>query len=148
MAESFEANPKLATFKLRQVVQWHDGYPFTANDVLFTYDLYYYSEAALFGRIDPVLWQVRGVVVALAVPLIGLGIVRTREQPIQLNISRRLVFHTGILVAAGFYLLLMSAAGFYIRNFAGEWGSLLRVLFWITSLILLAVLAFCSFQLE
>jgi len=122
--------------------KWHLKFLGLGLGVLFTYDLYYYSEAALFARIDPVLWQVRGVVVALAVPLIALGIVRTREQPIQLNISRKLVFHTGILVAAGFYLLLMSAAGYYIRNFAGEWGSLLRVLFWITSLILLAVLAF------
>ncbi|HZR47572.1 MAG TPA: peptide-binding protein [Candidatus Manganitrophaceae bacterium] len=39
LAESFEVSPDCmaATFHLRKNVQWHDGAPFTADDVLFTY---------------------------------------------------------------------------------------------------------------
>jgi peptide/nickel transport system substrate-binding protein len=39
LAESFDVSPDCmaATFHLRKEVQWHDGAPFTADDVLFTY---------------------------------------------------------------------------------------------------------------
>jgi peptide/nickel transport system substrate-binding protein len=36
LAESWEFSDSTITFKLRQGVTWHDGAPFTANDVLFT----------------------------------------------------------------------------------------------------------------
>lgn len=109
--------------------------------VLFTYDLYLYSDATLFARVDESLWQARGFVIAFATPLIALGVLRTRREPIQLNVSRRLVLHSGVLTVAGTYLLLMSAAGFYIRNIAGEWGGLLRVMFFTIALSLLVVVA-------
>ncbi|HLT19767.1 MAG TPA: ABC transporter substrate-binding protein [Thermomicrobiales bacterium] len=40
LAESWEPNEDFTewTFQLRQDVQWHDGEPFTADDVVFTYD--------------------------------------------------------------------------------------------------------------
>jgi peptide/nickel transport system substrate-binding protein len=40
LAESWEFTPNCLglTFKLRQGVRWHDGKPFTADDVVFTYD--------------------------------------------------------------------------------------------------------------
>jgi peptide/nickel transport system substrate-binding protein len=42
LAESWEVSPDnlTITFHLRQGVKWHDGAPFTAEDVLFTYQLY------------------------------------------------------------------------------------------------------------
>ncbi len=42
LAESWEVSEDnlTITFKLRQDVKWHDGEPFTADDVLFTYQLY------------------------------------------------------------------------------------------------------------
>ncbi len=42
LAESWEvsADNLTITFKLRQDVNWHDGTPFTAEDVLFNYQLY------------------------------------------------------------------------------------------------------------
>ncbi len=41
LAEEFEISPDASefTFKLRQGVTWHDGEPFTARDVIFTYRL-------------------------------------------------------------------------------------------------------------
>lgn len=40
LAEKWEnsADNKLTTFRLRKGVKWHDGKPFTADDVLFTYE--------------------------------------------------------------------------------------------------------------
>jgi peptide/nickel transport system substrate-binding protein len=41
LAESWEVskNGLVITFRLRKGVKWHDGYPFTAEDVLFTYQV-------------------------------------------------------------------------------------------------------------
>lgn len=40
LAESYRfISPTEIEFKLRHAVQWHDGKPFTAGDVVFTYDL-------------------------------------------------------------------------------------------------------------
>jgi len=40
LAESYRfVTPTLIEFKLRRGVKWHDGKPFTASDVVFTYDL-------------------------------------------------------------------------------------------------------------
>lgn len=41
LAESFEASPdcRVITFHLRKGVRWHDGRPFTAEDVRFTYEV-------------------------------------------------------------------------------------------------------------
>ncbi|RME62799.1 MAG: PEP-CTERM system histidine kinase PrsK, partial [Alphaproteobacteria bacterium] len=46
------------------------------------------------------------------------------------------------LLATGAYLLLMAAAGYYLREFGGDWGTLLQVGFLAAALILLLVLAF------
>src|SRR5262249_18111587 len=45
LAESWsvEADPKTWTFKLRQGVQWSDGKPFTADDVIFTWNEIMYN---------------------------------------------------------------------------------------------------------
>ena len=41
LAESWQVSPDglTITFKLRQGVKWHDGAPFTAQDVLFSYQV-------------------------------------------------------------------------------------------------------------
>jgi len=121
---------------------WHLKYLILGLALLFSYDVYLYSNALLFDRIQGDLWQIRGLVVVISVPLVALGVFRTRQSPIQLNISRRLVFHTSVLVAAGVYFLLMAAAGFYIRNSSGEWGGMLQVAFWIISISLLLILVY------
>lgn len=48
LAESFEISPDASefTFNLRQDVTWHDGAPFTARDVIFTYRLAMIEEVA------------------------------------------------------------------------------------------------------
>lgn len=50
LAESWETSPdnKVTTFHLRKGVAWHDGKPFTADDVLFTY------QAAMDPDVDAV----------------------------------------------------------------------------------------------
>lgn len=97
--------------------------------LMFAYDFYLYSDALLFRHIDPQLWDARGAVDALAVPLIAVSAARNPQWSLDVFVSRGVVYHGATLVGAGGYLLVMAAAGYYIRAFGGEWGPLLRTVF-------------------
>ena len=89
---------------------------------MYIYDFYMYSDGLLYQRIDPVFWQARGFVYALTVPLIGVSISRDPFWSPEIFISRRVVFHTTTLLASGIYLMIMGVAGYYVRDFGGNWG--------------------------
>lgn len=108
---------------------------------MFAYDLYLYSEGMLFRHLAPEVWAARGVVNALLAPLIWLSFSRL-TQFLPVAISHRMVFHTVALVGTGIYLLLMAAAGYYIRIIGGDWGLLLQYVFLFGSGVLLLVVVF------
>lgn len=109
---------------------------------MFAYDFYLYADALLFQRIDGALWQARGFVNTLVVPLIGLAVARDPRWSLDIFVSRRIVFHTASLLGAGIYLLAMGAGGFYVRNYDGTWGGVAQVIFLFGAMLLLAVLLF------
>ena len=60
---------------------------------IFVFDIYFYSEAVLFGRFDPDAGHVRGVVHALALPLIFVASRRRGDWLGRLQVSRRAAFY-------------------------------------------------------
>ena len=112
--------------------------------LVFAYDFYLYADALLFNRIDVVLMSARGVVNALAVPMIAISAARNRQWDIKIFVSRRVVFHAVVLIAAGVYLILMSAAGYYIQAIGGEWGRALTTTFFSAAILLLLTLIFST----
>src|SRR5690606_34347586 len=115
-----------------------------AIGALFVYDFFMYSDALLFNQVSKPLWDARGAVNALVAPLIGLTLINSRRQPIEVQISRQFVFHTSALLVAGLYLLLMSVGGYYIKFFGGDWSAGLRVLFFFGALVFFLALASSS----
>jgi putative PEP-CTERM system histidine kinase len=109
---------------------------------MFAYDFYMYADGLLFHRVHPALEYARGGVAALAVPLIAISANRLPHWSVQVFISRHVVFHSATLVGAGIYLLVMAAAGYYIRAFGGDWGPALQALFLFGAVVVLAVLLF------
>jgi len=109
---------------------------------MLVYDFYLYSDAMLFKRIDAVIWDARGIVNMLVVPLIAISAARNTDWSLEISVSRRIVFHSTTLVGAGIYLLGMAAAGYYIRFFGGQWGTVFQVTFLFGALILLLVVLF------
>src|SRR5262249_56731117 len=99
-----------------------------------------FADATFFGRPDPTLYAVRGFVSAMMVPLIVLGVVRSRTWPVSIHLSRRVVFPSFALVGSGLYLLAMGALGFYLRRLEGEWGPTLQIVFLISAAPILAVI--------
>ena len=93
----------------------------------FVFDLYMYSDALLFGRLDANIWAARGFAQALIIPFIALATARNREWTIDIAFSRGLVFHSTAFLASGIYLLIVAAAGYYVRYFGGSWGKTFQV---------------------
>lgn len=109
---------------------------------MFAYDFYLYSDALLFQRIDPALWEARGFINATAVPVIGIALTRNPQWSPSIFISRRMVFHTSALLGSGIYLLAMGAGGYYVRDYGGTWGAVAQTIFLFGAGLLLLILLF------
>lgn len=109
--------------------------------VIFVFDIYLYSRAALFGRPDDEALGMRAAIHALATPLLFVAFRRRRNWALKLEVSRTAVFRSAALILAGTYLLLVAAIGYYIRYFGGEWGAALQLVSLCAALIGLATLA-------
>jgi len=107
---------------------------------IFAYDFFYHADAVLFKGMKAVLFEARGFVNALAVPLIAVAVTRSQSWSIPLHVSRNIAFHTAALMACGMYLLLMAGAGYYVQIFGGDWGATLQITFFASAILLLFVL--------
>lgn len=109
---------------------------------IFVFDFYLYSDALLFNRVDPALQDTRGVINALAAPLLAVAAVRNRDWRVNIHVSRKVVFHTATIVGSGIYLLAMAAAGYYFREIGGSWGPVIQIAFLSAAVILMLVALF------
>jgi putative PEP-CTERM system histidine kinase len=107
---------------------------------IFVYDFYMYANGILFNRLDGAIWSARGVVVAMVVPLIAMSASRNPQWSLHVFVSRHVVFHTAALLGTGIYLLVMAAAGYYIKSYGGAWGSVAQVAFLCGAILLLGLL--------
>lgn len=107
---------------------------------IFAFDLYLYSDAVLFGSLDPVIWSAQGAVSACATPLLAIATARSRRWTLNLAVSHRLVFHSTILLAAAGYVLGVAALGYLVRLVGGGWGPALQVILFAAALMVLGAL--------
>jgi putative PEP-CTERM system histidine kinase len=109
---------------------------------VFAYDLFFYSDGLLMRRLSEPVWEARGLVNALIVPLIAVSAARNPNWSVELHVSRHVVFHSATLSGAGLYLMAMAAAGYYIRLFGGAWSAVLQIAFLFSAIVLLLLLLF------
>jgi putative PEP-CTERM system histidine kinase len=110
--------------------------------VIFAYDFYLYANALLFQNLDATLWEARGFVNAMAVPVLAVAIARDPRLSLDIFVSRRMVFHTSALLGTGLYLLAIGMGGYYIRRYGGEWSNVVQVIFLFGAAFVLLVLLF------
>lgn len=127
--------------------RWRFKFAWLGLGAMFGFDLFLYSEAALFGNLNPSVWAARGVVCAVAIGLIATSLSRVGRHFETMNLSRRFLFQSTALLTAGGYLLFVSAAGYYIQHFGGNWAGALAAAFIACALLLLVgVLASGQFR--
>ncbi len=122
--------------------RWSIKFLCMAVGAMFAYDFFLYSEAMLFRHINMDLWMARGIVNAMVAPLVMVSAARNPQWSLKVHMSRHVVFHTASLFGAGIYLLVMAAAGYYIRIFGGTWGSVLQIAFLFGASIVLLTIFF------
>lgn len=106
---------------------------------VFGFDLYFHSTTLLFNQVDFDTFTVRGLANALVLPLIILTIYRTRARKLRVAVSQSAAFQTTSLAVAGTYLLIASAAGYYVRYLGGSWGGALQIAVLFTALLLMLI---------
>ncbi|MDD5276815.1 MAG: PEP-CTERM system histidine kinase PrsK [Methylovulum sp.] len=108
---------------------------------IFAVDIIVYSKSLLFVQIDSVLWNSRGVLNALITPLLAIALHRLQTNTAGFTVSRTFAFHSTVLLSASAYLILMSMAGFYIRDYGGNWGKVAQIVFIFSAGLLLLALS-------
>jgi putative PEP-CTERM system histidine kinase len=119
--------------------RWRIKFLCFALGALFVYEFYLYSEGVLFHRLREDLWTARGAVAALSTPLIAVSAARNPEWSVDIFVSRQAVFHSAALLGSGAYLLLMATAGYYIKFYGGEWGTVAQIVFLFGAFMVLAL---------
>ncbi|MEN8178076.1 MAG: XrtA/PEP-CTERM system histidine kinase PrsK [Pseudomonadota bacterium] len=122
--------------------RWAVKYLYFGIASLFLYDFLLYTDALLFRQVDGELWQARGFVSSILVPLVAIAAARNPHWSIMVFVSRRVVFHATALVGTGAYLLVMSGVGYYIRMYGGSWGKASQMIFLFAALIFLVAVLF------
>ena len=107
----------------------------------FLFDLYLFSQAVLFNRVDGDALSIRGAVHTLIAPLLLLSIARRSDWISRIRLSPKAAFHSATLLIAGIYLIFISSVGYYVRYFGGEWGRALQLGLVFLALIILMILA-------
>ncbi|SFK37263.1 putative PEP-CTERM system histidine kinase [Nitrosomonas aestuarii] len=109
---------------------------------IFIYDFYLFSDALLFRSVNFDIWTARGIINALAVPLIAVSAARNPKWTVGIAVSRQMIFYTAALFGTAIYLLIMAGAGYYLRFSGGKWGIVLQMSFLFGAIILLVGILF------
>lgn len=120
--------------------RWAIKYLCIGAGAVFAYDLYVYSDALLFESPNMTLWNARGIVNAMVVPMIAITVARMPSLSFDLFISRQVVFYFSGVTTVGIYLLVMAFGGYYIKIYGGSWGPVAQIAFLLGALIVLFVI--------
>lgn len=120
--------------------RWGIKYISLAFAGIFVYEFYLYADSLLFNRIEAGLWGARPWIVAVVSPFIAVSAARNPKWSLDVYVSRQAVFHTATLIGAGVYLLLMSIAGFYIKKYGGDWGTVAQAVFVFAAIMVLLLI--------
>ena len=93
----------------------------------FIFDIYLFSDALMFNRIDGDALTIRGFIHTMTIPLLVLASLRSRDWTAKIRLSQKAAIHSATLLAAGIYLLFMAGVGYYVRYFGGDWGRALQL---------------------
>ena len=115
-----------------------------AVGAIFASNVFVFSQAVLFGELLVSVWVVRGVIAALAAPLIVVAIKRQADWGTELFVSRHVVFYTASLFAAGLYLIAMAVGGYLVGASDLAWGPAAQIAFLVCAAFLLLYVIFSS----
>jgi len=120
--------------------RWATKFLFLGAGGIFVYDFYMYADALLYRSIDQQVWNARGFVHLVAVPLLAIASARNKNWSLNIFVSRDIVLNTTAILAGGFYLLFMAMAGYYLREYGGSWGKVGQIMVFVLAIVILFAL--------
>ena len=84
------------------------------------FDFVLFSQASMVGKLNFDFWYGRGLLAALATPLLLISTRRIKDGSVRIFVSRHVVFYSSMLMIAGVYLLIMALAGYLINYVGGQ----------------------------
>jgi putative PEP-CTERM system histidine kinase len=127
--------------------RWEVKFLYFGIGIIFVYDFFLYADGLLFKQVDASLWEARGFISVIVVPLVAVAASRNPSWSIEIFVSRHVVFHATTFIGAGIYLLVMSGVGYYINYYGGSWGKSAQIIFLLFTVVLLvAILASGTFR--
>ncbi|MBL4711823.1 MAG: PEP-CTERM system histidine kinase PrsK [Gammaproteobacteria bacterium] len=124
--------------------RWAIKYLFLGIGGMFAFDFYLYADALLFRSVDQNVWTARGIVHIVAIPLLAISSVRNKNWSLNIFVSRDVVLNTTAILIGGLYLLAMAGAGYYLREFGGDWGHIGQVMLLALAVVFLFAIATSS----
>lgn len=106
----------------------------------FGFDIYLFSDAMMFSRLDGDVLIVRGFVHVITLPLLMLATERNKDWISKIRLSQKATFHSVTLLSSGLYLLFMAGVGYYVRYFGGEWGRAFQLALFFAGMLILGIL--------
>ena len=122
--------------------RWAIKYLFIGAGGIFAFDFYFYADTLLFRGVDQELWEARGIVHMIAVPVLAMASARNKSWSLNVFVSRDIVLNTTAILGGGIYLMVMAGAGYYIREYGGNWGRAAQVIFFALAIVVLAAVLF------
>lgn len=110
--------------------------------ILFAYDIFLYSYAALYRQFDLSAWAARGFINALVVPLLVVAAARNADWSLKVAVSRRAVFYSTSLLVVAFYIIATAVGGYYVRLYGGDWGRVAEITLICFAAMILLLIAF------
>lgn len=124
----------------QSLYQWRSRLIYISLAAIYGYTLFKAGLELLFQRPVAELDSVYALALSIAVPLLVVGSLRNRNNPLRINVSHAFVFQTGTLLGIGFFLVSLGLVGYYVR-LLGSWALALFALAATGALTALAVLA-------
>lgn len=121
--------------------RWNIKFLCLGLSLIFTIDLLMYGNSLLYNQLDNKLWQIRGIIDAIA----GVMLIVSRNRigiSASINPSgatRKMMFYTTVLFVCGIYLFAMSFTGFFLKQANEEWIAAAQTIFMLLALTLLAI---------
>jgi putative PEP-CTERM system histidine kinase len=131
-----------AIYRQSAAKKWQFKPLIIALGITLLLDFYLLAEAALLGKVNYQTWQARGYVHFAMLPFLVIAMKRIKSWGINVYVSRDIVLHSTLVMAAGAYLCLLAVVGYYISYIGGDWSTLVQVIFVMLGSAILATVIF------
>jgi putative PEP-CTERM system histidine kinase len=102
---------------------------------IFLYDFIVFGWTVINGEMSVDHWVARGFVAAIFAMPLGLAAKRSLRLSLDAHVPRQIIFYSVGSVAAGIFVIALLLGDYYVRTYAGNWGSAVRIMLFFAAML-------------